>query len=96
MKTNKNTSFFKILTSLVGVASVSTLMSVPAFALTNLTKYTTDTIHSQAVPPTNDTAPGTQPSKPGESEQPGQPGESEQPDQPGDSEQPGQPGSEQD
>lgn len=52
MKVNKNTSFFKILASLVGIASVSALISFPAFALTNLTRSTTGTIHSQ-VPPTD-------------------------------------------
>ncbi|MBE9200573.1 MULTISPECIES: hypothetical protein [unclassified Nodularia (in: cyanobacteria)] len=52
MKVNKNTSFFKILASLVGIASVSALISVPAFALTNLTRSTTGTINSQ-VPPTD-------------------------------------------
>lgn len=62
MKANKNTSFFKILASFVGIAGVSALMSVPALALTNLTRTTTGSIHSQAVPPTtDDTFPGTQP-----------------------------------
>ncbi|TVP66734.1 MAG: hypothetical protein EA343_01070, partial [Nodularia sp. (in: Bacteria)] len=61
MKANKNTSLFKILASFVGVAGVSALVSVPGFALTNLTRYTTGTIQSQAEPVT---PPGTQQGEP--------------------------------
>ncbi|KZL51636.1 MULTISPECIES: hypothetical protein [Cyanophyceae] len=99
MKANKNTSFFKMLASLVGVAGVSALINVPAFALTHLSESTTGSIHSQAVPPTDDTAPGTQPGEPSEPGQPGEPdrpGEPSEPDQPGKPGEPGQPGSEQD
>ncbi len=54
MKANKNVSFFKILLSLVGVAGVSALVSVPAFAFTNLSRSTTGTLHSQMQPPIDD------------------------------------------
>jgi hypothetical protein len=90
MKVNKNTSFFKILASFVGIAGVSALMSVPALALTNLTRSTTGNIHSQALPPTNDTVPGTQPIQPvqpGIPTQPGQPGLPDQTDETQDTEQ---------
>lgn len=54
MKANKNVSFFKMLLSLVGVAGVSALVSVPAFAFTNLSRSTTGTLHSQMQPPIDD------------------------------------------
>jgi hypothetical protein len=53
MKANKNVSFFKMLLSLVGVAGVSALVSVPAFAFTNLST-STGTLHSQIQPPIDD------------------------------------------
>ena len=96
MKANKNTSFFKMLASLVGVAGVSALINVPAFALTHLSESTTGTIHSKTVPPRDDTAPGTQPGEPGKPGEPDRPGEPSEPDQPGQPSEPGQPGSEQD
>ena len=55
MKANKNVSFFKMLVNLVGVAGISALVSVPAFAFTNLNTSTTGTLHSQVQPPTDDT-----------------------------------------
>jgi len=73
MKANKNTSFLKLLASLVAVAGVSALMTVPSFALTNSTKSTTETLHSQATPPRDDTAPGTQPDQQDQQGQQGQP-----------------------
>jgi hypothetical protein len=81
MKANNNTSFVKILASFVGIAGVSALMSVPALALTNLTRSTTGNLHSQAVPPTDDTVPGTQPVQPGQPGIPTQPGQPGMPDQ---------------
>ncbi|QOV24806.1 hypothetical protein [Anabaenopsis elenkinii] len=54
MNANKNVSFFKILLSLVGVAGISALVSVPAFAFTNLSTSTTGTLHSQTQPPIDD------------------------------------------